>query len=49
LIFDGLARVGSAVAVNLVLGGIIGVIVVAILFDAAFSLLGRFTTSRGLQ
>lgn len=49
LIFDGLARVGSPVAVNLVLVGIIGVIVVAVLFDAAFSLLGRFTTSRGLQ
>jgi len=49
LIFDGLARVGSPVAVNLVLSGMLGVIVVAILFDAAFTLLGRLTTSRGLQ
>ncbi len=49
LIFDGLARVGSPVAVNLVLSGMLGVIVVAILFDAAFILLGRLTTSRGLQ
>jgi len=49
LIFDGLARVGSPVAVKLVLAGMVGVIVVAILFDAAFSLLGRLTTSRGLQ
>lgn len=48
-IFDGLARVGSPVAVNLVLGGMLGVVVVAILFDAAFTLLGRLTTSRGLQ
>ncbi len=49
LIFDGLARVGSPIAVNLVLGGMIGVIVVAMLFDAAFSLLDRLTTSQGLQ
>lgn len=48
-IFDGLARVGSPVAVNLVLAGMLGVIVVAILFDAAFALLGRLTTSKGLQ
>lgn len=49
LIFDGLARVGSPIAVNLVVAGILGVIVVAILFDAAFSLLDRLTTSKGLQ
>jgi len=49
LIFDGLARVGSPIAVNLVLAGMIGVIVVAMLFDAAFSLLDRLTTSKGLQ
>jgi len=48
-IFDGLARVGSPVAVNLVLAGMIGVIIVAMLFDAAFTLLGRITTSRGLR
>jgi osmoprotectant transport system permease protein len=48
-IFDGLARVGSPVAVNLVLAGMLGVIVVAILFDAAFALLGKLTTSKGLQ
>ncbi|MBA3528152.1 MAG: hypothetical protein H0T91_02345 [Propionibacteriaceae bacterium] len=49
LIFGGLARVGSPVAVNLVLAGMIGVIVVAILFDGAFNLLGKFTTSRGMK
>lgn len=48
-IFDGLARVGSPVAVNLVLAGMLGVIIVAMLFDAAFTLLGRITTSRGLR
>ncbi len=48
-IFDGLARVGSPVAVNLVLAGMIGVIIVAILFDAVFSVIGRFTTSRGIR
>jgi len=42
-IFDGLARVGSPVAEPLVLSGMIGVIIVAILFDAAFNLLGRLT------
>ncbi len=49
LIFGGLARVGSPVAVNLVLAGMIGVIIVAILFDGAFNLLGKLTTSRGVK
>lgn len=49
LIFNGLARVGSPVAVNLVLAGMIGVIVVAVLFDLAFTLLGRLTTARGIR
>jgi len=48
-IFEGLARVGSPVAVNLVLAGMVGVIIVAIVFDAAFNLLGKLTTSRGIQ
>jgi len=48
-IFDGLARVGSPVAVNLVLAGTIGVIIVALLFDTAFNLLGKLTTSRGIR
>jgi osmoprotectant transport system permease protein len=49
LIFTGLARVGSPVAVNLVLAGMVGVIVVAVLFDLAFNVLGRLTTSRGVR
>lgn len=48
-IFTGLARVGTPIAVDLVLTGILGVVVVAILFDAAFTLLGKLTTSEGLQ
>jgi osmoprotectant transport system permease protein len=49
LIFTGLARVGSPVAVNLVLAGILGVILVAILFDIAFNVLRTLTTSRGIR
>lgn len=48
-IFDGLARVGSPVAVNLVVAGMLGVIVVAIIFDAFLTLLGKLTTSRGIR
>ena len=48
-IFDGLARVGSPVAINLVLAGMIGVIIVALLFDTAFNLIGKLTTSRGVR
>jgi osmoprotectant transport system permease protein len=49
LIFTGLARVGSPVAQNLVLAGMLGVIAVAILFDLLFNVLGRLTTSRGIR
>ncbi len=49
LIFTGLARVGTAVAVNLVLAGMLGVILVAILFDVAFTVLRILTTSRGIR
>ncbi|MGH2763014.1 MAG: ABC transporter permease [Thermoleophilaceae bacterium] len=48
-IFSGLARIGSATATNLVLGGVLGVIVLALLFDLFFLLLGRLTTSRGIR
>lgn len=48
-IFRGLASIGSATALNLVLGGVLGVVVLAILFDAAYAALGRLTTSRGLR
>jgi osmoprotectant transport system permease protein len=49
LIFNGLARIGSPVAVNLVLAGILGVVVLAILFDLLYVLLSKLTTSRGIR
>jgi osmoprotectant transport system permease protein len=48
-IFSGLARIGSATALNLVLDGVLGIIVLALLFDTFFNLLGRLTTSRGIR
>lgn len=49
LIFTGLARVGTPVAVNLVLAGTLGVIVLAILFDLLFYAIRKLTTSRGIR
>ncbi|MFJ6216416.1 ABC transporter permease [Streptomyces sp. NPDC092296] len=48
-IFSGISGLGSANALNQVLAGTIGIIVLALLFDAALVLLGRLTTSRGLR
>jgi osmoprotectant transport system permease protein len=48
-IFAGLARIGGANALNLVLGGIFGIVVLALLFDTFFNLLSRLTTSRGIR
>ena len=48
-IFAGLARIGGANALNLVLGGTLGIIVLALLFDTFFNLLGKLTTSRGIR
>jgi osmoprotectant transport system permease protein len=48
-IFAGLARVGSATALNLVIGGILGIIVLALIFDTFFNVLGRLTTPRGIR
>ncbi|MEE6287374.1 ABC transporter permease [Georgenia sp. MJ173] len=49
LIFTGLARVGTPVAVNLVLAGTLGVIVLAIIFDLLFHAVRRLTTSKGIR
>lgn len=49
LIFTGLARVGTPVAVNLVLAGTLGVIILAILFDLLFYAARRLTTSQGIR
>ncbi len=48
-IFTGLARIGSASALNLVLGGILGIMVLAVLFDLVYVLLTRLTVSKGLR
>src|SRR5690625_2508537 len=49
MIFDGLARVGTPVAVNLVLAGTIGVMVLAVLSEMLFYAIKRLTTSRGIR
>lgn len=48
-VFGGLHRVGTPVAVPLAVAGMLGVVVVAVLFDLFFTLVGRVTTSRGLR
>lgn len=48
-IFDGLGRVGTQIGTYLVVAGIIGVVLVAILFDGLLALLNRLTTSKGLR
>lgn len=48
-IFGGLARVGTPVAVNLVMAGIVGVMLVAIVYDLAFHLVRVLTTSKGIR
>jgi osmoprotectant transport system permease protein len=48
-IFTGLSRIGSPQAINYVLGGVIGVIVLAILFDLLYVLVNRLTTTRGIR
>ncbi|GAA4295679.1 ABC transporter permease [Streptomyces venetus] len=49
VIFRGLASLGSANALNQVLAGTLGIIVLALLFDAAYVLVGRLTISRGIR
>lgn len=48
-IFRGLRSLGSPFALNFVLGGTLGIVVVALLFDAMYILLHRATTSRGIR
>ncbi len=49
LILDGLNRVGTSFAVPIAFAGVLGVIVLAVVFDLAFVLLRRLTTSRGIR
>ncbi|MFG3259140.1 ABC transporter permease [Streptomyces sp. NPDC048172] len=49
LIFRGIASLGSANALNQVLAGTLGIVVLALLFDAAYVLIGRLTVPRGIR
>ncbi|GGW77571.1 ABC transporter permease [Streptomyces lomondensis] len=49
VIFRGLASLGSANALNQVLAGTLGIIMLALLFDAAYVLIGRLTIPRGIR
>ncbi|UKY50514.1 ABC transporter permease [Streptomyces inhibens] len=48
-IFRGIASLGSANALNQVLSGTLGIAILALLFDAAYVLIGRLTISRGIR
>ncbi|MFZ4894285.1 ABC transporter permease [Plantibacter sp. Mn2098] len=48
-IFQGLSSLGSKNALNFALTGTLGVIILALIVDALFVLITRYTTSRGLR
>ncbi|MEU9013101.1 ABC transporter permease [Streptomyces sp. NPDC048479] len=48
-IFRGIASLGSANALNQVLAGTIGIVILALLFDTALVGIGRLTISRGIR
>ncbi len=48
-IFSGLSRLGSANALNQAIAGTVGVVLLALTFDAAFVAVRRVTTPRGLR
>ncbi|MFE2045400.1 ABC transporter permease [Streptomyces sp. NPDC059477] len=48
-IFRGISSLGSKNALNQVLAGTLGIIVLALLFDAAYVLIGRLTIPRGIR
>ncbi|MBT2208683.1 MULTISPECIES: ABC transporter permease [Actinomadura] len=48
-IFSGLARLGGANAINMTLAGTLGIVLLALLFDGCFVLIGRLTTPRGIR
>lgn len=49
LIFQGLSRIGGAGALNQALLGTVGVVLLALIFEAAFGILNRLTTSKGIS
>jgi osmoprotectant transport system permease protein len=48
-IFSGLSRLGGANALNQALAGTVGIVILALLFDAVLVLVGRVTISRGIR
>ncbi|MEU8945561.1 ABC transporter permease [Streptomyces sp. NPDC048489] len=48
-IFRGIGSLGSRNALNQVLAGTVGIIILALLFDAAYVLIGRLTIPRGIR
>jgi len=49
LIFEGLARIGGANALNGVVAGIVGIVLVAVVLDLIFVFIAKLTTPRGLN
>jgi osmoprotectant transport system permease protein len=49
LIFAGLARVGSPTALPMALSGTLLIVILALVLDAILVLIGRLTTSKGIQ
>ena len=48
-IFSGLSQIGSANAINNVAAGTLGIVVLALVLDAIYVLIGRLTISRGIR
>ncbi|MFD7659677.1 ABC transporter permease [Actinosynnema sp. NPDC059797] len=48
-IFAGLTRAGSANATNQAIAGTLGIVVLALVLDGIFALIGRYTVSRGIR
>lgn len=48
-VFDGLANIGGVNAVNQTVAGTLGVVLLALLLDLGFQIVGRLTTPRGLR
>jgi len=49
LIFRGLSRIGGANALNEALSGVVAIVLVAVVLDLLFLLIGKLTTPRGLN
>jgi osmoprotectant transport system permease protein len=48
-IFDGLSNLGGVNSLNQVLVGTVGIVILALLFDLFYILIGRLTVSRGVR